>query len=315
MKQNIRLNALKNDRTADSSALSYPGFLLSEGEGSIPVETEDIIRLPQHLNAVKTLEELIDSVFPDMCKKYTDVEWLTSRAILASTHAAATSLNEEIGNRIPGEYRLLRSADSVTADVPDQQAALELRYPEELLNSLDTGSSMSDHMIKLKKVLVVVLLRNIRPKQGHVNGTRYVVINMTDSLPFLQALSGTNQGESFLLPRINCLPGMEEFLIPGFRRSQFPVRVSFAMTVNKAQGQSVSVRLGLDLTHPCIFPWSVFTLLYQELLILRICSFLLRIMTELQRMSYSQRFLLKVQPRIVRRLMLYTWENLEKILH
>ena len=151
LKQNMRLNALKNDPTADSSALSYPGFLLSVGEGSIPVETDDIIRLPQHVNVVKTSEELIDSVFPDICKNYTDVEWLTSRAILASTNAAATSLNEEIGNRIPGEYRLLRSADSVTADVPDQQAALELRYPQELLNSLDTGSSMPDHIIQLEE--------------------------------------------------------------------------------------------------------------------------------------------------------------------
>ena len=96
-----------------------------------------------------------------------------------------------------------------------------------------------------------MLLRNIRPKQGHVNGTRYVVVNMTDNLLFLRAVSGTNQGESFVLPRMNCLPGMEDFPIPGFRRCQFPVRVSFAMTVNKAQGQSVSGRLGLDLTHPC----------------------------------------------------------------
>ena len=97
----------------------------------------------------------------------------------------------------------------------------------------------------------MMLLRNIRPKQGHVNGTRYVVVNMTDNLLFLRAVSGTNQGESFVLPRMNCLPGMEDFPIPGFRRCQFPVRVSFAMTVNKAQGQSVSGRLGLDLTHPC----------------------------------------------------------------
>ena len=107
--------------------------------------------MPQHVNIVKSSEELIDSVFPDVFKSYTDVEWLTSRAILASTNSAATSLNEEIGSRIPGEYRLLRSADSVTADDPDQQAALELRYPQELLNSLDTGSSMPDHIIQLKK--------------------------------------------------------------------------------------------------------------------------------------------------------------------
>ena len=168
----MRLNSLKNDPTAYSSALSYPGFFLSESEGSIPVEADDTIRSPHHVNIVDTSEELINSVFPDICKNYTDIEWLNSRTILASTNSANTSLNEEIVNRISGEYLLLRSADSVTADVPDQQGALELPCPQELLNSLDTSSSMPDHIIQLKKVLFRMLFRNIRPKQGHVNVTR-----------------------------------------------------------------------------------------------------------------------------------------------
>jgi len=35
-----------------------------------------------------------------------------------------------------------------------------------------------------------------------------------------------------------------------FKRLQFPVRPAFAMTINKAQGQSLSVA-GIDLTEPC----------------------------------------------------------------
>ena len=134
---------------------------------------------------------------------------------------------------------------------------------------------------------------------------------MTDNLLFLRAVSGTNQGDSFVLPRMNCLPGMENFPIPGFRRCQFPVRVSFTMTVNKAQDQSVYGGLGLDITHPC-FPLVNFTLLYQVLYILRMSSFLPRIVTEQRRMSYSQRFLLKLLLRIVRPMNLCTWESLEK---
>jgi ATP-dependent DNA helicase PIF1 len=36
----------------------------------------------------------------------------------------------------------------------------------------------------------------------------------------------------------------------GFKRLQFPVRLAFAMTINKAQGQSLQV-CGLNLENPC----------------------------------------------------------------
>ena len=35
-----------------------------------------------------------------------------------------------------------------------------------------------------------------------------------------------------------------------FKRVQFPIRVAFTMTINKSQGQSLSVR-GLNLNNPC----------------------------------------------------------------
>lgn len=35
-----------------------------------------------------------------------------------------------------------------------------------------------------------------------------------------------------------------------FKRLQFPIRLAFAMTINKSQGQSLKV-CGLNLEHPC----------------------------------------------------------------
>ena len=58
-----------------------------------------------------------------------------------------------------------------------------------------------------------------------------------------------------------CSPGDSNFPIPGFIRHQFPVRVCFAMTINKAQGQSIQSNLGIDLSDPCFSHGQLFVAL------------------------------------------------------
>ena len=63
----------------------------------------------------------------------------------------------------------------------------------------------------------------------------------------LELATGPRKGDRVYVPRINLTP-------PGsvlpftFRRRQFPVRPAFAMTINKAQGQSLQY-MGLYLPH------------------------------------------------------------------
>ncbi len=84
-----------------------------------------------------------------------------------------------------------------------------------------------------------MLLRNKRRNCGHVNGTRYVIASMPKNLLFLRAVSGTVKGNSLVLPRMNGILGVNDFPLPRFRRCQFPVRVCFAIAINKVQSQSV----------------------------------------------------------------------------
>lgn len=60
-------------------------------------------------------------------------------------------------------------------------------------------------------------------------------------------LNGKYKGENVLLPRIPMIPTETPF---EFKRLQFPIRLAFAMTINKAQGQSLQV-CGLNLENSC----------------------------------------------------------------
>jgi ATP-dependent DNA helicase PIF1 len=57
-------------------------------------------------------------------------------------------------------------------------------------------------------------------------------------------LKGKFWGENILLPRIPIIP---TYVPIQFKRLQFPIRLAFEMTINKSQGQTMSV-CGLDLS-------------------------------------------------------------------
>jgi ATP-dependent exoDNAse (exonuclease V) alpha subunit len=59
---------------------------------------------------------------------------------------------------------------------------------------------------------------------------------------------GINVGKKVAIPRIKLAPS--ESTIPfKFSRMQFPIQLAFAMTINKAQGQSLG-RVGIYLPNP-----------------------------------------------------------------
>ena len=94
----------------------------------------------------------------------------------------------------------------------------------------------------------MILLRNLYPKQGLCNGTRMVVTHIGRRCVEARILGGTFDGQLRLIPRIK-LTSTEGELPYIISRRQFPLRLCFAMTVNKSQGQSFN-HVGVDLRVP-----------------------------------------------------------------
>ncbi|RXK39684.1 hypothetical protein M231_03039 [Tremella mesenterica] len=106
------------------------------------------------------------------------------------------------------------------------------------------------HVLNLKTSSPLILLCNLAPSDGLCNGTRLLVIQIGARVLQCRILGGTHDGDLVLIPRIRLLTTPEPNAPFTLFHTQFPLRLAFAMTINKAQGQSLP-NASLDLAISC----------------------------------------------------------------
>jgi len=80
------------------------------------------------------------------------------------------------------------------------------------------------------------LIRNLSINQDLCNGTRLMIIELADHLLKCKILTGDKVGEIVFLNRITLY--CENVYPFTFKRRQFPIKLAFAMTINKSQEQT-----------------------------------------------------------------------------
>ena len=227
----------------DASAADFARHVLAIGNDAVPRDAQGLISIsPNVAVVVDSVDELISRVFPTLAAHFIQPSyhnWMCERAILAPKNVMATAVKETLLAQLPGTKTTYKSIDKVCCD------SHEVDYPAEFLDSLDPPGT-PPHKLVLKVGAPIMLLRNLEaPKL--CNGTRPFVKRLLPHLLEATITTCCAKGEDVFIPRIPIKPSDLAF---EFKRIQFPIRLTFAMPINKAQGQSLKVA-GIHLENPC----------------------------------------------------------------
>ena len=106
----------------------------------------------------------------------------------------------------------------------------------EILHGLNI-SGLRNHEIHLKVGTPVVFLRNLDPSLGLCDVTRLIIEQLGHKVLQAWIITGQNIGQKVLIPRIDLMPLTNETPF-AFKQRQFLIKLNFAMTINKSQGQT-----------------------------------------------------------------------------
>ncbi|KAK9671299.1 hypothetical protein RND81_12G020200 [Saponaria officinalis] len=199
-------------RKTQQEAVDASIFSLTENHGLVKLPEQVIL----HYNVnQQLLQLLIDAVYPEVRHVTFTPDIFTERAILTPRNNDVDAINRLLIDKFPGESYSYKSFDSVIDDNSNV-------YPAE----------------------------NLDPAAGLCNGTRLICKHFSPNMIECEISTGYYTGERVFLPRITLKQAHNSKFPINFQRKQFPIKLSFVMTINKAQGQTLQ-KAGVYLHKPC----------------------------------------------------------------
>ena len=197
--------------------LSYDSFLNEQ------------MSLPSSISQMQDIHNLYEAVYPQaqLYKAHENSDLFRLQGILTPFNKVDIDMNanllERMYNPTLPEYSTESLQNIQLAGMPLSKLALKIGAP-------------------------VMLLRNLDQPNGLNNGSHMIIARVLRRCLEGRLLGGDHDGELRIIPRIplTSLEGELPFILTW---RQFPVKLCFAMTINKSQGQSLKT-VGLDLRVP-----------------------------------------------------------------
>jgi len=232
----------------------FAEWLLRVGSGIEPyiqIQNEaNYIKIPQSLllpQECRDLDGLISFVYPSGSDPANNnSSYFCDRAILTPRNEVVSDINSKMIEQLTTSEMSYYSSDSIDESSANH-STLEALYPTEFLNTLSING-LPEHVLHLKIGVPIMLLRNLDPSRGLCNGTRFIVTQLTTRVIEDEIITGKAKGTKVYIPRIVTTSTQSRWPFK-LRRRQFPIRLSYAMTINKSQGQTLST-VGVYLPSP-----------------------------------------------------------------
>lgn len=248
--KNMRLLSSASESDIEERKL-FSDWVLRVGDGTIgEINDVDIsVVIPSDLlipSSGNPIASIVDSTYPNLLGNIGKAEYFQSKAILAPKNTIVEQVNDYVLDLIPGEEKIYLSYDTPYHKNIDGDVVDDIHTPE-FLNTI-VASGLPNHRLRLKVGASVMLLRNMDQSLGLCNGTRLIITKMGKFVLEGRVISGSNIGEKVFIPRLSLTPSDNRIPFK-FKRRQFPISVSFAMTINKSEGQSLE-HVGVYLPSP-----------------------------------------------------------------
>ncbi|KAL3643571.1 hypothetical protein CASFOL_014386 [Castilleja foliolosa] len=255
IRENMRLKCHRDVSDCTKSASQFASWLLSIGDGLLgdrdvnDSQNTRHVQIPSEflIDATENrLLSLIYFIYDHSILNNPSAKTLSTRAIVCPTNETIDKINKLVLTLTPGECKVYNSYDVMILH-GGNNTDMEALYPQEYLNQL-CFPGMPPHELSLKINTPVILIRNINQTLGLCNGTRLIVTQLLPRIIEAQIITGTSVGVRVYIPRIKFVHNSQDLPFV-FTRRQFPIKLCYAMTVNKSQGQSLK-KIGVYLPKP-----------------------------------------------------------------
>ncbi|XP_031091084.1 uncharacterized protein LOC115996083 [Ipomoea triloba] len=234
---------LLGGRTAHSRVCKLDCIIGDQNDGYVEVEIPQDMLLSKNGDPITTI---VEDTFPMFFTNNADNSFLERCAILTPTLDVVNAVNQYMSDIHVAETRTYLSCDTVCRSESNDGILTDVHTPE-FLNGI-RASGIPNQSLTLKVRLRVMLLRNIDHSLGLCNGTRLIVTQLSEHVVEAKISTGDHSGTRVLVPRMSITPS-DPRLPFKFKRRQFPLMLSYAMTINKSQGQTLS-HVGLLMKKP-----------------------------------------------------------------